>query len=240
MSLTTLMGVIAQNSPAGAGGVITDPHIADVLYVNNDYYAGFDDQSPAANTVFEVGTPTLDDTLLLNGNTTLGLDGSSALHVTGTSASASIANSDDFTWEAWVYIDDTTEINTVIGKRDAFGAEEGRLTVNNSGDLRWDAFRSGSSLVTLISDTSLNPAQWYHVAVSRTSNVHRIFIDGVVQTSTDIQALTPSSNGQDIYIGDNRFNTSRRFTGNMGPVRITHGTSRYSASFTPEETFPVT
>jgi len=226
---------------SGGGTPAPDPEIDNVLYVNNEW-TSFADQSPAAGTVTEIGTPVSDASLKLNGRNTLGLDGNSALHVDGTGSTASISNTGiDFTWEAWIYMTDTSKLNTVIGKRDTSSAEEGRIIYDPGTDrMRFAAFRNGSAIVDMFSDADLNEAQWYHVAISRESNTYRMFIDGITQADTSSGALSPTANGSSIYIGDNRFNTSRRFTGNMGPVRITRSVARYTGDFTPPALFPLT
>lgn len=76
---------------------------------------------------------------------------------------------------------------------------------------------------------------WNHVAWSRSSNVNRIYLNGSqVSTYTSTQNFG-SSNG--LTIGSNVLTTVERFNGYISDIRITKGVARYTANFTPPDSF---
>jgi YD repeat-containing protein len=79
---------------------------------------------------------------------------------------------------------------------------------------------------------------WYHVAVTRTGTTMRLFINGALDaTSTNSQDCTSTS---PLAIG-NLPPYSAYMNGHLDEVRITKGTARYTATFTPpSQEFPHT
>ena len=145
----------------------------------------------------------------------------------------------DFTVESWVYL------NSMPGSEsypDGFwitGWGE------NSSNLGFD-FYIGTSNINLAiynyNDTrqiyaphGMTTGQWYHVAVSRSGNSFRAFIDGVQIGSTTTYngpAYTPTTGGIAVGIAE-PFISGGCFNGYMQDFRITKGLARYTANFTP-------
>ena len=71
--------------------------------------------------------------------------------------------------------------------------------------------------------------QWHHVAVSRKSNVWRLFVDGILE---DTETWAGSTNTANSYctIGHHTA-SSAHFTGHISNVRIVKGTAVYDSSF---------
>lgn len=81
--------------------------------------------------------------------------------------------------------------------------------------------------------TTVGNTAWTHIAVTRASNVVRIFINGVV--SANVTATTNLS-AQNILLGSEQ---TLRLDGWLDECRITKGIARYTANFTvPETPFP--
>lgn len=76
---------------------------------------------------------------------------------------------------------------------------------------------------------------WHHVAVSRQSDVWRLFINGNLVTSATVPGIVVSS--QALYIGGNQ-SGQESFVGYLDDIRITKGIARYTASFTPAPITP--
>lgn len=73
---------------------------------------------------------------------------------------------------------------------------------------------------------------WRHIAVSRSSNVVRFFIDGTLIQTTTISGTINSV--AELKIGDDSEIHSVPFVGHLSSFRITTGIARYTANFNPE------
>lgn len=102
------------------------------------------------------------------------------------------------------------------------------------------AYRGGAytTAADLNSQSSINVDQWHHVAVSRNSNVMRLYLDGVLQ-----EEHTPSSPATlnapfSANIGAIPFDGSAQwfFNGYVDDLRVTKGIGRYTSNFTPSST----
>ena len=80
-------------------------------------------------------------------------------------------------------------------------------------------------------NTILNKNTWYHFALTRSSGVWRMFINGILQGSTYTNAATPDR-GYDLRIGGDNNSAGRAFTGHIQDFRITRGVARYTSNFT--------
>lgn len=114
------------------------------------------------------------------------------------------------------------------------------LTILTSGAVQFLASTSGSAWDVNISGGSLSLNVWYHIAVTRSGDVYRLFVDGTqVATATVSGALMTNSNplmianeyGAGIFYGGNLY---------LDDIRITKGVARYTSNFTaPTEAFPI-
>jgi hypothetical protein len=143
----------------------------------------------------------------------------------------------DFTIESWVY-------TTVLAGANGYYIYDTRpyltngvyttLWVNSAQKLAFTV----SAAERITGTTSLAINTWYHVAVSRSGGVTRLFLNGVQEGSN--------------YTDNNNYLTSNPVVGNTGAIvngvwagylddiRITQGVGRYTANFTaPTAEFPV-
>jgi len=93
---------------------------------------------------------------------------------------------------------------------------------------------SGTQTVTTSSSFSLN--QWYHVAASRVSGMLYLFIDGVLQNAGGSSfSIAIQNASSDVRVGALMFDNTYKyqFFGQIDDARITKGTGRFAASFTP-------
>ena len=89
-------------------------------------------------------------------------------------------------------------------------------------------FYTGSTSITA---TGLNlEGAWHHIAVTKQSNSVRIFVDGVLQSTTANSDVTNLANT--LYIG-NYSGSSLHYLGYISNVRVIKGTALYTAAFTP-------
>ena len=98
-------------------------------------------------------------------------------------------------------------------------------------------FRAGDSIpITLNGDTGITVNTWTHVAVTRASGVTRMFVGGVLQTSTHTGSVNVSATAQPVRIGAGGPSATETLPGYISDLRVTKGYARYTATFTPPTT----
>lgn len=143
-------------------------------------------------------------------------------------ASSSWIFSGDYTLEAWVYptasgADMQISGTGGSGSNDQFGITSGVGT----GRVYWAYAAVGNYLTT----TANIPAfAWTHIAVTRSSNTLRAFVNGV-QVFSGTMSTTVGQNAIN-YIG-RRSDGFNSFTGNLSNLRLVNGTAVYTEAFTP-------
>lgn len=215
-----------------------DPFISSVRFLQNAWTSLSIAQYPSGQNFTQIGTPVLSSLVQHDGLDTLLLDGSNALTLNGTGSTLTINNTTDFCLEAWLRCTGSGSQNSFFSKRDGSSAEEFSFHLTSAGVLQFATFRSGAVENQLDSNSALSFSTWYHVAAVRNGTTLTMYVDGVAQTDVETQVNLPSTNTQVVGLGQDAFNTSRRFKGNFGPMRITHGAARYTANFTPPRLFP--
>jgi len=136
-----------------------------------------------------------------------------------------IALSQDFTIEAWIFIqDDPESYLNILGSSSAsgynfqFGKDpNNRLTLYNN-----STFLLGSS-----TNNQIPLGEWVHVAVSRSGTLIRFFVNG-----TQLGSTTDSTTYRWNQVG-NVLDTYYEWDGYMSGLRILDGTALYTSSFTP-------
>lgn len=211
---------------AGTNNVFVDSssNNATITRNGNTTQGSFSPYSPAGWSGYFDGNG---DNLVMSYNT--------ALHLSG-----------DFTIECWIYPTSSASgqiINFAGGLNIAWASYQFKWngnSVNFSASSANSGYDIGSETgpTGKIGDVTLN--QWHHVAVTRSGNVYRGFLNGV-QGYTQTLALTPyNPNARGLTIGSNYQtswgvvgNIADLFTGRIFDVRIVKGTALYTANFTP-------
>ena len=140
---------------------------------------------------------------------------------------------DDWTIEFWFRPNNGASTYTLLS-----------MIKNNSGSLyNTPHIYMSSSNIYFYTDNSNRiiggtPASntWYHLAVTRSGNDHKMFLDGTQIGSTWTNAYTYAQGRLTLgnyYQSLNSLNGSNIFAGYMQNVRITKGLARYTAAFTP-------
>lgn len=151
-------------------------------------------------------------------------------------AGFNLSNS-DFTIEAWVNV--TRSASTwgmeIITNVDTSDHNWGFCINRNTSSARISFFMAG---VVTLADTSSSvfPAGWHHVAVTRSGSNFKLFLDGV-QVVTASSSANYTHYSQPLYIGNDVYGNS--FTGHISNVRVIKGTALYTSNFTPP-TSPLT
>jgi hypothetical protein len=182
------------------------------------------DNSPSPKTVTAVGNAQISTAQSKFGGASIAFDGSGD-YLTVLNSSQFNFGVDDFTIEAWFYRTSTAQFE--IASCGNPGADGFFFTSNTSAI----NFGTGSAVVLASSSTSLALNVWTHIAVTRSSNVTRLFANGIAGATTT-NALNNLNSTTVFRVGANRA-VNAFATGYIDEFRITKGVARYTANFTP-------
>ena len=144
--------------------------------------------------------------------------------------------SGSFTIEAWVYLQDTSTANTVLGTC---------ANITNRGGLFFGLGSSGNFILfqyitnTTLLSAAITPHAWNHVAAVRNGSVINLYING---TSAGSVTYSNSFSGDSANGGVGGFYSnpgSAWYKGYMSDLRVVNGTAVYTSNFTPP-TAPLT
>jgi hypothetical protein len=183
------------------------------------------DSSGSPKTVTAVGNAQISTAQSKFGGASIAFDGSGD-YLTVLNSSQFNFGVDDFTIEAWCYRTSTATAFEIVsyGNPGADGLFFGSTTSAIS-------FGTGPAVVLASSSTSLALNVWTHIAVTRSSNVTRVFANGIAGATTT-NALNNLNSTTVFRVGINRA-VNVFATGYIDDLRITKGVARYTANFTP-------
>jgi hypothetical protein len=124
---------------------------------------------------------------------------------------------------AWVNIDSLSSENHILSKRDSGnpGNRQWYLRVLTSGAVEFELFNTDSNTDDVISTTTLNTNQWYHIVATLTTSNLKIYINGVEDASESSTYSTIQNAGADLEIGRRGKNSGYGyFDGSIDQVRI--------------------
>lgn len=172
------------------------------------------------------------------GSPTVSTSGSGSISFNGTNQNLSYATSalfsfgtGDFTAEAWVYKTSNPAYESCI--YDARTGNTGTPWALYISQTNYPYFYDGN---TYTSSIAISINTWTHVAVSRSSGVLKVFVNGVQGFSATVTTNLDRSAG--LNIATDPANTFR-YPGYMSNMRIVKGTAVYTTAFTPS-TVPLT
>lgn len=238
----------------------TQRWVTDPLYKNTTLLLQADDAANGSQNNTFLDSSSNNFAITRNGNTTQGsftpfssqpgawsnsFNGSNTLIKTPDTSITGLDLTGDFTIECWFYATGNTGhlINRGGGTGIAWASYE--VWTGNTNNVYFAASSAnsgydigGENSTGLIGSYALNT--WNHVAVTRSGNVYRGFLNGV-QGYTQTLSLTPyTATGRGITIGgayQNSWgvvgNIFSVFAGNISNVRIVKGTALYTSNFTP-------
>ena len=134
----------------------------------------------------------------------------------------------DFTLEGWFYFNSLSSDVTIFDFRSS-GAWGIFSIFGSGGNARKLVYYNGSSNQGITTNT-VPVGQWTHIAIVRASGVIKIYIDGLLgSTTSDNTSWTIASSPR---IGANKGNSNYVY-GYISDVRLVNGTAVYTAEFTP-------
>ncbi len=227
-------------STGGEGG--GDPNFASVTLL-----VGFDGADGATSATDE---SSIGHTLTFNGNAQLDTDqqkfGTASLLCDGTGDYVEAGDhdgfsfgADDFTIEGFVRVADTNGFILASKYTENTNTAEWTLNWNGTNLLFIGFYGSGGSDFVIVSGAaSFTVGTWHHVAVDRSGDTWRVYLDGDVVASLT-EARTLVNRDQPLWIGMRNHTTALPLNGHIDEVRITKGVARYAGAFTPpSEAFP--
>jgi len=147
----------------------------------------------------------------------------------------------DFTIECWYYHlpKTTSDINTryLIHTEESWGGTRWILYTNNNDNkfsfFTYQDFTANGNTRMLSSTSDLVLNQWHHLALTRSGNTFRIFINGVLEDSSTRYTGAVGADTYPTYIGGGAVQTNRMLSGIVSNARIVKGTALYTSDFTP-------
>lgn len=249
------MATISENLLFGAAsGKATDPFFANVKALPRFYGSNgattFSDSGPLGLTIAGSSNAgdsvNLTNTRVLYGPTSaevrsaftqsIRIGGASWADVAGLSLGSS-----NWTFEGWYNFDSSNTVN-------AFA--EFSSNVNNNTVRIYQVPSSGNTIFALATTSGgtqsasgtfiIATNTWYHIAVTRSSGTLRVFVNGALIGSTSTFAASPVVGTSGRWKLGRTDASGHLFDGFIDSARITVGTARYTAAFTPPSAaFPI-
>ena len=232
---------------------LTGSTVGDVYFPQTSLLLPFDGSDAATSTsdlsnrnatVTFAGTAQLSTGQSKFGGSSLLLDGNSDYLTISDSYWASAINSGDFTIECWVRYTSLSGNQELIGNRGDSGGDSSngwairKKATANSFILYWYEGGQFNYLNhTQGSQTAISADTWYHIAVTRSGNTWKLFLNGTAEDTVTDSGTIVSSNENRLFIG--HFD-SLYTSGYIDDLRITVGQARYTSNFTAPTTAHLT
>ena len=251
-------GVVADNTSAGlaitvpasmVSGAATgeagsnDPNFSSVSLLlhldgaNNS--TTFTDSSSNNRTVTASGSAKLSTAVTKFGSASLNCNSGSDANITTAANILSVAASQDFTVEFWLY---PTQFATGLNGSSTYGIAESQggsdwmLSMGDTAGVKKLVLATDNATIQITHQTNLVVNTWQHIAAVRSSNVFSIYIDGV-KSSASYTRSDAFNNSSFFSFGPRQAGASNRLY--MDDIRFTTNVARYTATFTPPTTaFP--
>ena len=142
----------------------------------------------------------------------------------------------DFTFELWAYrTSDPNSYSRLAHWGDYWGNNTAVGLFFDDGDNADKVVFRTYSGISVVGTTSVSSNQWYHIAITRSGNTYRLFLDGNLEATTTSSTTIHSGSTTELCIASthNR-DTDEAFAGHISNARFVKGTALYTSSFTPQ------
>lgn len=215
---------------------MADPNFSSVKLLlranGSDGSTTITDESSAARSATLSGSAQLDTAQKKYGSASLLLP-STTSRVKYTDSADFEFGTGAFTVEMWVRFAADNDDQVLISKND--GSYRSPFIIYRSwgGGINFDAYNSSNALMfTIAHSATITENTWYHIAITRSGNTFRLFVDGVAaSTATNSGSLQDNSNT--LCLGSHNDGLFPLEGGWLDDVRITKGVARYTSNFTP-------
>ena len=205
------------------------------------------DSSNTGNTITFNGNAQISTTQSKFGSSSAYFDGTGDYIDAGGSSLRSVCDSGDFALEFWFYQDSRSSWASLITN---YGTNSGgwAVYINNSSPNQvywWHHNGSGFIYLTYSqgTQTTITLDTWHHLAITRSGNTWRLFLNGIQEdTITDSNNITASNGAvhSGLRLGTINAGLDYPLHGYIDDVRITNGDARYTSNFTPPTTAHLT
>lgn len=140
----------------------------------------------------------------------------------------------DFTIECWIRPGTVSVDQEIITQRGPLTPNDFFIVrLTSAAKIRAVAVVGGAAVTDRTGTTSLSANTWYHIAVVRNAGSVEIYVEGVANASggTNGAGAWPNSSDRLVIASDD--DGSNDYSGYIDELRITKGTARYTANFTP-------
>ncbi len=223
--------VTVTATTTSTASIATDPYYLSVsllLHMNGtNGSTTFIDSSPSPKTVTANGSAAMSTAVSKFGGASGAFDGSSDYLSIPTSSDFAFGTG-DFTIEMWLY-------RTAANQQHLYEGRNG-TTVNtillylDNAPAYLAYYANGAQRISTTSTPALNT--WVHIAVARSGNSTKLFMDGVQVGSTYTDSLTYAAPTTSLYIGTNDVASGSFVNGYIDDLRVTKGIARYTSNFT--------
>jgi hypothetical protein len=145
--------------------------------------------------------------------------------------------SGDYTIECWVNISAAANVGGIFSKGlpSTLNTSTWSLEFNTTNNYVSWYVQAASISYIITGSQNIKTSNWIHIAVTRSGNDTKLFVNGVQDGSTYTGGYTIATGG-DLYLGTGFYApTTRTITGFIDDFRITKGVARYTSSFTPPD-----
>ena len=239
---------LGQLKPADGSTTVGDvyfPQTSVLLPFNgSDAATSTSDLSNRNGTVSFTGTAQLSTGASKFGSSSLLLDGNSDYVSISDSYWNTCISSGDFTVELWARfdsasLDGSTQTTFASNRGDISGGSSNGWVFRKFTDnvISW-YMRQGSSWIYLNyaqgTRTAVSADTWYHVAVTRSGNTWKLFLNGTAEDTITNSSSITSGAASGLYLGvlAGGISATAYMDGYIDDVRITVGHARYTSNFT--------
>lgn len=226
--------LVPQNLVAGPT-VIRDPQWAEVELLFTPRGGVYREEKSGGTPTIQYGTPSINDAQSVKHYANIVDFDSGDILDSGVALDETVFNS-DFTLEAWVLRHTSTSgWRKVIGAYDSvpnrwFFAKE---TANRM------AFFANDAII-IAGSTTISTDVWYHVCLERVGDVWTLYVNGVQDAQVTADPAFVDVVADVMIGGDDLGSAADTWVGSIDSIRLTAGTARYGAPFTPPNgPFPI-
>jgi hypothetical protein len=144
-----------------------------------------------------------------------------------------ILGTGDFTIEMWINSGTNGGSTRVMGNGAGavWSANKWVIGAISNFFIAVNNYSNSTSMMT--STTAAGDNTWHHLAITRSGNVWRLFVDGVQQSTVTSSVSLDGGVAANIDIGRGGISSDADWAGYLDDLRITRGIARYTANFTP-------
>ena len=207
-----------------ATGTINGVDADGKFYVNGNLTGLETAGERGGKIITKIGTPTTDTTVKKFGTSSLELNGSTD-YLSVSSNNDFGFGTGDYTVEGFFYFDSVSATTNLFDFRAGAATDVAPgVYINAGGELRFYSYNSDR-----ITGSTLTTSTWYHIAVSRSGNDTKLFLNGVLEGTWTISPVDYNV-AKPLIVGA-AWDGANKLDGYVDEFRVTKELARYTANF---------